>query len=67
MTKASNETTMTCDFKTNNLCMVAGLKENRQSFKTSKNMKEYLLENENFEAEYDKETGKEIVHYSEQV
>ena len=67
MTEASNETVRTCDFKTNNLCMVAGLEENRQSFKAVKNMKEYLPENESFEAEFDKETGKETVRYCEQV
>jgi len=30
-------------------------------------MKEYLPENEFFEAKYDKETGKETFRYSEQV
>jgi len=67
MTEASNETVRSCDFKTDNLCTVVGLEENRQCFKTVKNMKEYLPENESFEAEYDKETKKETICYSEQV
>jgi len=67
MAKESNETIRSCGFKADNLCMVAGLEEYRQSFKDVKNMKEYLPENESFEAEYDKETRKETVCYSEQA
>lgn len=67
MNKASNETIRTCDFKIDNLCMVAHLEENRQFFKAIKNMKEYLRENKSFDAEYDKDIGKERVCYSGQV
>lgn len=56
MTEASNETERSCIFKINDLCMIAGLEEDRNSFKDVKNMKEYLPEDESFEAEYDKET-----------
>ena len=59
MSKASSETKRSCIFKINDLCMIASLEENRQSFKAVKNMKEYLPKDERFEAEYDKETGKE--------
>ena len=67
MVEASNETLRSCVFKTNNLCMAAGLEEYGQSFKALKNMEEYLPEYEIFEVEYDNETGEEIVHYNEQV
>jgi len=46
MVEASNETIRSCVFKTNNLCMVVGLEEDKQSFKAVKNMEEYLPEDE---------------------
>ena len=58
MTEVLNKTVRYYDFKTNFLCMIAGLEEDRQSFKTVKDVKEYLPEDESFEAEYDKEAGK---------
>lgn len=67
MTEASNETVRSCVFKTDNLCMVAGLEEDTQSFKVVKNIELYLLDDESFEAEYDNKTGEETVRYSEQV
>ena len=47
--------------------MVAGLEEDRLSFKVVKNIAEYLPEDESFEADYDNHIGEAIVHYSEQV
>jgi len=67
ITEASNETRRSCIFKTNDLFTIAGLEEDRQSFKVVKNIKEYLPEDESFEVEYDKETEKELVRYSGQV
>lgn len=67
MIEASNKTGRTCDFKTNDLCMIAGLEEDKQSFKTVKEVEEYLPKNKSFEAEYDKEAWKESVQYHEQV
>jgi len=67
MTEASNETERSFIFKINDLCMIAGLEEDRQSFKVVKNVEENLPEDEIFEAEYDKETGKESFHCNGQV
>lgn len=61
MTEASNETERSCIFKINDLCMVVDLEEDRQSFKAVKNVEENLPKDESFEAEYDKESGKESV------
>ena len=47
--------------------IIAGLEEDKQSFKTVKEAEEYLPENKSFEAEYDKEARKESIQYSEQV
>ena len=63
MTEASNKTVRSCDFKTNDLCVIAGLEEDRQCFEVVKDVKEYLPEDESFEAE----AGKESVHYSGQM
>ena len=62
MTEASNKTIRSCDFKTNDLCMIAGFEEDKQYFKAVKYVKEYLQEDESFEVEYEKEAGKESVH-----
>jgi len=67
MTEASNETKRSCIFRINDFCMISGLEEDRQSLKSIKNVDENLPEGESFEAEYDKETGKESVHYNGQV